>query len=83
VVAEAMARGLPVVVHRSGGAWSDLAMNGEVGLGYEGVDEAVDALARLLTDAKVWNYYSSKSLGRVGELTFDKFKERVKELMPY
>ena len=83
VVAEAMARGLPVVVHRSGGAWSDLAMGGEVGLGYEGVDEAVDALARLLTDAKVWGHYSSKSLGRVGELTFDKFKERVKELIPY
>ncbi len=52
VVAEAMARGLPVVVHRSGGAWSDLAMNGEVGLGYEGVDEAVEALAKLLTDEK-------------------------------
>ncbi len=51
--------------------------------GYEGVDETVDALARLLTDAKVWGHNSGKSLGRVGELTFDKFKERVKELIPY
>jgi len=81
VVAEAMARGLPVVVHRSGGAWSDLAMGGEVGLGYEGVDEAVEALAKLLTDEKAWGHYSGKSLGRVGELTFDKFEERVKELI--
>jgi glycosyltransferase involved in cell wall biosynthesis len=81
VVAEAMARGLPVVVHRSGGAWSDLAMGGEVGLGYESVDEAVNALARLLTDAKVWGHYSSKSLGRVGEITFDKFVSRLSELV--
>jgi glycosyltransferase involved in cell wall biosynthesis len=80
VVTEAMARGLPVVVHRSGGAWSDLAMNGEVGLGYEGVDEAVEALAKLLTDEKAWGHYSGKSLGRVGEITFDKFKEKVKDL---
>jgi glycosyltransferase involved in cell wall biosynthesis len=81
VVAEAMARGLPVVVHRSGGAWSDLAMGGEVGLGYESVDEAVNALARLLTDVKVWNYYSGKSLGRVGEITFGKFVSRLSELV--
>ncbi|PLC68376.1 glycosyl transferase [Vulcanisaeta sp. EB80] len=80
-VAEAMARGLPVVVHRSGGAWSDLAMNGEVGLGYEGVDEAVEALAKLLTDEKAWGHYSGKSLGRVGEITFDKFVSRLSELV--
>ena len=81
VVAEAMARGLPVVVHRSGGAWSDLAMNGEVGLGYESVDEAVEALAKLLTDGKAWSHYSGKSLGRVGEITFDNFVSRLSELV--
>ena len=81
VVAEAMARGLPVVVHRSGGAWSDLAMGGEVGFGYEGVDEAVEALAKLLTDEKAWGHYSGKSLGRVGEITFDKFVSRLSELV--
>jgi len=81
VVAEAMARGLPVVVHRSGGAWSDLAMSGEVGLGYENVDEAVGALAKLLTDEKAWSYYSSKSLLRVNELTFDRFEEKVRGLI--
>jgi len=80
-VAEAMARGLPVVVHRSGGAWSDLAMNGEVGLGYESVDEAVEALTKLLTDEKAWSRYSGKSLGRVGEITFDKFVSRLSELV--
>ena len=56
-------------------------MNGEVGLGYEGVDEAVEALAKLLTDEKAWSHYLSKSLGRVGEITFDKFVSRLSELV--
>ena len=80
-VAEAMARGLPVVVHKSGGAWSDLAMNGEVGLGYESVEEAVNALAKLLTDSQVWSSYSMRSLKRVTDITFDKFVDRLAELV--
>jgi hypothetical protein len=56
-------------------------MSGEVGLGYESVDEAVNALARLLTDEKAWSYYSEKSLGRVGEITFDKFVSRLSGLV--
>lgn len=81
-VAEAMARGgLPVAVHRSGGAWSDLALNGEVGLGYESVDEAVNALAKLLTDSRAWNNYSMRSLDRVRDITFDKFVDKLAELV--
>ena len=80
-VAEAMARGLPVVVHKSGGTWSDLALNGEVGLGYESADEAVNALAKLLTDSRAWGDYSIKSLERVRDITFDKFVDRLAELV--
>ncbi|WP_054842129.1 glycosyltransferase [Vulcanisaeta distributa] len=80
-VAEAMARGLPVVVHKSGGAWSDLALNGEIGLGYENVDEAVNALAKLLTDSRAWSNYSIRSLDRVRDITFDKFVDRLAELV--
>ncbi len=50
-------------------------MNGEVGLGYENTDEAIEALAKLMTDAKAWSNYSMKSLGRVRDITFDKFVE--------
>ena len=72
-IAEAMARGLPVVVHKSGGAWSDLAMNGEYGIGFDTSDDAVEALARLLTDSKIWGYYSHKSQERVSDLSFNNF----------
>ena len=81
VVTEAMARGLPVVVHKSGGAWSDIVAGGEYGFGYDTASEAVEALAKLLTDAKAWTYYSWKSQERVGDLTFDRFIKRVNEEM--
>ncbi|MDP8024122.1 MAG: glycosyltransferase [Nitrososphaeria archaeon] len=78
-VAEAMARGLPVVVHKSGGAWSDLAENGENGLGYEEPQEAVSALLRVTRDADAFRKYSMKSLERVSKLTLDNFSEKIKE----
>jgi glycosyltransferase involved in cell wall biosynthesis len=78
-VAEAMARGLPVVIHKSGGAWSDLAMSGEVGLGYDTADEAVESIARLLTDGKEWAYRSWKSTERVSELDFNRWIKHVED----
>jgi len=58
-----------------------LAMSGEVGLGYETADEAVSAIAKLLTDRRAWSDYSRKSLERVRDITFDRFVERLAELV--
>jgi len=71
-VAEAMARGLPVVVHKSGGAWTDLAEEGRYGLGYETAEEAVEALARLLLQGAKFN-----TVEKARELTYPKFKEKL------
>ena len=81
VVTEAMVRGLPVIVHKSGGAWSDIVAGGDYGLGYDATDEAVEALAKLLTDGRVWHHFSLRSQLRVGNLTFDKFIIKVGEEM--
>ncbi|MEM1637923.1 MAG: glycosyltransferase [Pyrobaculum sp.] len=72
-VAEAMARGLPVVVHKSGGTWSDLAREGEAGLGYSSAEEAVEQLARLLTDRGAWSHYSRKSTERASDISLESF----------
>jgi glycosyltransferase involved in cell wall biosynthesis len=61
-VAEAMARGLPVVVHKSGGAWTDLAEEGRYGLGYETAEEVV---ANLLTDGRAWSLLSQRLPARI------------------
>ena len=79
VVAEALARKLPVVVHKSGGAWSDITQEGKYGLGYESSDEAVESISKLLTDAKFWAGFSSAE--RVRELTLDSFVQKFSKLI--
>ncbi|MGC9077099.1 MAG: glycosyltransferase, partial [Conexivisphaera sp.] len=79
-VAEAMAYGTPPIVHRSGGAWTDLAQEGKSGLGYVDEDEAVDEIAELLSNRKKWTYYSQKALERARDLTFQNFVKRVQEI---
>jgi glycosyltransferase involved in cell wall biosynthesis len=76
-----MARGLPVVVHRSGGAWSDLAGFGEFGVGYSNAEEAAEAVAKLLTDGRAWSLFSQRSLVRISGFTFKEFLERAIALL--
>jgi len=80
-VAEAMARGLPVVVHRSGGTWSDLAGEGTYGLGYSTADEACEVLVKVVTDPGRWSHYSTRSTERARELTIERFTRRFVELL--
>lgn len=80
-VAEAMARGLPAIVHKSGGLWSDLVESGAYGLGYNNLNEAVEALIKLLSDERTWNCYSYKSLKKARSLTIEEFLTKLSMLM--
>ncbi|MGC9135710.1 glycosyltransferase [Caldivirga sp.] len=80
-VAEAMARGLPTVVHKSGGTWSDLVEEGVRGLGYSDVDEAVDSTVKLLTDGKAWSHYSSASVSKAKDITLQVFISKFSEIL--
>jgi glycosyltransferase involved in cell wall biosynthesis len=75
-VAEAMARGLPVVVHKSGGTWTDLAEEGRYGLGYETTEEAVEALAQLLLQGAKFD-----TTEKARELTYPKFREKLARVL--
>jgi len=78
-VAEAMARGLPPVVHKSGGTWSDLAQG--AGLGYASAEEAVEQLAKFLTDPKAWKAASAASVAKAKGLTLDVFAKKLADLV--
>ena len=75
-VAEAMARGLPVVVHKSGGTWSDIAEEGKYGLGYGGAEEAFEVIPGLLTNQKVWKEFSIKSIEKARKLEMAQYIEK-------
>ena len=81
-LAEAMARGLPVALHKSGGAWSDLAEEGAYALGYINSEEAVEAIAKLLTDEKMWKTLSRRSVEKAKNLTLEKFVEKMSKILP-
>ena len=66
-VAEAMARGLTPVVHKSGGTWTDLVEMGKYGMGYESPEEAVEALSKALLNGAsypTWEKAREVSLDR-------------------
>lgn len=72
-VAEAMATGLPVVIHMSGGAWSDISMEGRIGYGYKDPRSASHAILNLMVDKNKWLEESAKSIIRAKSLTVDDF----------
>ncbi|MEM0115016.1 MAG: glycosyltransferase [Fervidicoccaceae archaeon] len=80
-VAEAMARGIPAVIHRSGGAWSDLAEDGRNALGYVDGDEAADAVLRLMNNEGEWRRLSRASVERVKELNLKEYARKLGELL--
>jgi len=80
-VAEAMAAGLPVVVHKSGGAWSDISMEGRAGDGYDDAMSASKAVVGLMLDGRRWADRSSKSVARAKGLTVDNFAKEFVGLL--
>jgi len=85
-IAEAMARGLPVVVYKSGGAWMDLAKEGYYGLGYENEQEAVENIMKFIKDKGAAELYYQRSLERVRELGIENFEKELiatlKKILP-
>ena len=77
VVAEAQAAGAVPVVHRSGGAWSDIVEYGRYGFGYLNHAEAVDAMVKLLTNDDLYRRYSIRARRHSLQFTYNAFKMRL------
>ena len=80
VVSEAMTRGVPIVIHESGGSWSDLAQEGLSGLGFRTADEAIDSIELLKTDKKKWKAFQKEGLERVKALDMKSYSEKLSRL---
>ena len=73
-VVEGMAAGLVPVIHRSGGAWTDVIEYGRYGFGYVSINEAVKYIEKALR-----NYYKFNKIVRKRSTLFNKnkYKQRI------
>lgn len=70
-VAEALASGVPVVMPRGGGAWTDIADRGRYCIGVDSVDEAIREATRLCTDRDYWEEWHRKAVEGVQRFGYD------------
>ena len=80
-VVEAMAAGLPVIVHKSGGAYLDIIDKDKYGLSFNTVKELANHIDRLIVDKKWWSKLHDLSLQRSKVFSFNMFKKRLNKIL--
>ncbi|MFP3287868.1 MAG: glycosyltransferase family 4 protein [Acidilobus sp.] len=80
-IAEAAAAGLVPVVYRDGGGWTDIASRIDEGLGYTSVEEAAHIIRSLLNDPGRLKELSSRAREVAKDFSYEKFKERLNEVI--
>ncbi|ESQ26777.1 MAG: Glycosyltransferase [uncultured Acidilobus sp. JCHS] len=80
-IAEAAAAGLLPVVYRDGGGWTDIVSRIDEGLGYTSVEEAAHIIRSLLNDPGRLRALSAKAREVAKGFSYERFKERVNEVI--
>ncbi len=80
-IAEAAAAGLVPVVYRDGGGWTDIVSRIDEGLGYTSVEEAAHIIRSLLDDPGRLRALSAKAREVAKGFSYEKFKERLNEVI--
>jgi len=80
-ITEAMACGCPIVVHKSGGQWTDIAVYGKYGRGFSTLQELYDNVKRLLEDRDLWYKYHYLSLERVKTFSMDTVASKIRLIL--
>lgn len=80
-VVEAMASGLPVIVHRSGGQYYDIIGQDVYGLSYKKEDELAEHIDLIFSNESVWNKYSQSSKKRARDFSKESFEKMLNSLI--
>jgi glycosyltransferase involved in cell wall biosynthesis len=76
-IVEAMHSGLPVIVHRSGGQYTDVIDYDRYGMSYTDDQEAINHIVKSINDETTWEYYHRMSMERSQNFTFDIFENNM------
>jgi len=76
-IVEAMHSGLPVIVHRSGGQYTDVIDYDRYGMSYTDERDVINHIVNTINDETTWEQYHSMSIERSQNFTFDIFEENM------
>jgi len=76
-VVEAMASGIPTIVPKAGGPWTDVSDYGRYAIGVDSVEEAIKEVHRLLEDKEYWNTWSNKAVEGVERFGYKTAAEKL------
>ena len=82
-VIEGMASGCVPIVYEGekSGPWIDIVKKGEYGLGFQKIEELAENMERILSDEKLFHYYSNKAIKRAKSFDVQVFKKKFMELV--
>jgi glycosyltransferase involved in cell wall biosynthesis len=80
-VVEALASGLIPVIHKSGGAWSDIIEFGKYGIGYEMLEPSHIA-EKINIALEKWDHsWIHTAINQANNFSEEKFKERMTRIL--
>lgn len=86
VICEAMGSGIPTIVPKAGGPWTDVSEYGKYCIGVDSIEEAIQEVNKLLKDKDYWLEWHNKSIEGVKKFGYStalvKIGGWLKELKP-
>jgi len=80
-VVEGMALGCPVIIHRSGGQYSDITQMDKYGKSYESTKELTGTIDTLYANPKKWKALHNSSIKRCKEFDRSVFNTKVQKIV--
>ena len=77
-VVEAMASGIPTIVPKAGGPWTDASVQGKYAIGVDSTEEAIREVHRLLEDKEYWNQWSQRAIQGASRFGYCLAREKLK-----
>lgn len=76
-IVEAMASGIPTIVPKAGGPWTDISDYGKYAIGVGSIEEAITEVHKLLEDKEYWNVWSKKAVEGASRFGYETASSKI------